>query len=147
MIAPVCGGDEVIIEVCGTLVSRPYVDMTVEMMTRPPWRLPIWPEGNRFRAAHAGACGWTEYVREYEIEPDASAASYSFAAAAITAGSVSVLGLPEQSLQGDVRFIDVLVAMGCKVIRQKETITVSSGGSLHGIDIDMNDISDTVMTL
>src|SRR5439155_3096007 len=54
--------------------------------------------------------------------------------------------LPSPSLQGDVRFVDVLEQMRCRVERGCHTITVH-GGPLHGIDVDMNDISDTVMTL
>jgi 3-phosphoshikimate 1-carboxyvinyltransferase len=85
-------------------------------------------------------------LTRYDIEPDASAASYFFAAAAITDGSITVLGVPTPSLQGDVRFVDVLERMGCNVERREGAITVH-GGPLHGIDVDMNDISDTVMTL
>ncbi|HYT91252.1 MAG TPA: 3-phosphoshikimate 1-carboxyvinyltransferase, partial [Gemmataceae bacterium] len=82
----------------------------------------------------------------YHIEPDASAASYFFGAAAITGGRVTVLDLPEKSLQGDVRFVDVLAEMGCRVERCSSGITVH-GRPLRGVDVDMNDISDTVMTL
>jgi 3-phosphoshikimate 1-carboxyvinyltransferase len=83
---------------------------------------------------------------EYNIEPDASAASYFFAAAAITGGRVTVPGLTMHSLQGDVCFVDVLERMGCAVTRTTEALTVQ-GGPLHGIDVGMSDISDTVMTL
>jgi 3-phosphoshikimate 1-carboxyvinyltransferase len=82
----------------------------------------------------------------YRVEPDASAASYFFAAAAIAGGRVTVLDLPENSLQGDVRFVDVLADMGCRVERCTSGITVH-GRPLHGINVDLNDISDTVMTL
>src|SRR5262249_27303292 len=81
----------------------------------------------------------------YRVEPDASAASYFFAAAAITGGRVTVLGLPENSLQGDVRFVDVLADMGCRVERCSSGVTVH-GRPLRGGDVDMNDISDPVMT-
>src|SRR5438045_7603939 len=64
----------------------------------------------------------------------------------MTGGQVTVLWLPESSVQGDVRFVDVLAKMGCRVERCSAGITVH-GGPLHGIDVDMNDISDTVMTL
>jgi 3-phosphoshikimate 1-carboxyvinyltransferase len=82
----------------------------------------------------------------YVIEPDASAASYFFAAAAITGGRVTVLDLPEHSLQGDVHFVDLLADMGCRVERCSAGVTVH-GRPLRGIDVDMNAISDTVMTL
>jgi 3-phosphoshikimate 1-carboxyvinyltransferase len=84
--------------------------------------------------------------RSFEIEPDASAASYSWAAAAITGGEVTVEGLTFQSLQGDVRFVDCLRQMGCRVTATADSITVT-GRAERGIDIDMNAISDTVQTL
>jgi 3-phosphoshikimate 1-carboxyvinyltransferase len=84
--------------------------------------------------------------RAYAIEPDASAASYFFAAAAITGGEVTVEGLSRQSLQGDVAFVDVLEQMGCRVTHDADRITVA-GGPLKGVDVDMNAISDTVQTL
>jgi 3-phosphoshikimate 1-carboxyvinyltransferase len=84
--------------------------------------------------------------REFAIEPDASAASYFFAAAAITGGEVTVEGLSRESLQGDVRFVDVLEQMGCTVRWGDSSITIE-GGPLRGVDADMNDISDTAQTL
>ncbi len=84
--------------------------------------------------------------RTYAIEPDASAASYFFAAAAIAGGSVTIEGLSRNSLQGDVAFCDCLRQMGCEVIDGDGQITVL-GKPLHGIDVAMNGISDTVQTL
>lgn len=83
---------------------------------------------------------------EFAVEPDASAASYFFGAAAITGGEVTVAGLGRKSLQGDIRLAEVLADMGCELIEGKDGLTVR-GGPLRGIDVDMNDISDTVMTL
>jgi 3-phosphoshikimate 1-carboxyvinyltransferase len=128
------------IAVDGTLVSVPYVTMTVAMMRQ--FGLTIEATGGTFRIPGGQQGG----VSHYAIEPDASAASYFLAAAAIMQGRVTVAGLPMQSLQGDVRFIEVLRQMGCRVQRGTEGVTVE-GGPLHGIDVDMNDISDTVMTL
>jgi 3-phosphoshikimate 1-carboxyvinyltransferase len=85
-------------------------------------------------------------ARLYAIEPDASAASYFWAAAAITGGEVTVEGLSDASLQGDVGFVDCLELMGCKIRRDLDGITVV-GRPLSGIDVDMNAISDTVQTL
>jgi 3-phosphoshikimate 1-carboxyvinyltransferase len=85
-------------------------------------------------------------AREYAIEPDASAASYFFGAAAVTGGEVTVEGLSTASLQGDVAFVDVLEQMGCQVRRSSDSITVV-GCPLRGIEVDMNPISDTVQTL
>ena len=84
--------------------------------------------------------------REYAIEPDASAASYFFAAAAVTGGRVTVEGLGRDSLQGDVAFCDCLARMGCEVQYGDREITVV-GRPLRGIDVDLNAISDTVQTL
>jgi 3-phosphoshikimate 1-carboxyvinyltransferase len=84
--------------------------------------------------------------RQYAIEPDASAASYFFAAAAVTGGEVTVEGLSKSSLQGDVAFCECLTQMGCEVRCSPDSIAVR-GGSLRGITADMNAISDTVQTL
>jgi 3-phosphoshikimate 1-carboxyvinyltransferase len=86
------------------------------------------------------------WLRDYQIEPDASAASYFFAAAAITEGDICVAGLDEDSLQGDVRFVELLRQMGCRRVPSAIGLNLE-GGPLRGIDADMNDISDTVMTL
>ncbi|MEM1305543.1 MAG: 3-phosphoshikimate 1-carboxyvinyltransferase, partial [Planctomycetota bacterium] len=83
---------------------------------------------------------------DYAVEPDASAASYFWAAAAITGGRVVVEGLSPDALQGDVAFVDCLEQMGCEVERGTNSIGVR-GGPLRGIDVDMNAISDTVQTL
>jgi len=138
----------VVIELDGPLVSEPYVQMTVAMMRQ--WHFPVQQKGVCYAVEDVATFyereGWQPERVAYDIEPDASAASYFFAAAAITGGRVTVLDLPENSLQGDVRFVDVLSAMGCRVERCSSGITVH-GRQLHGIDVDMNDISDTVMTL
>ena len=87
---------------------------------------------------------------EYAVEPDASAASYFAAAAAITGGEVRIEGLSRRSMQGDVGFCDALARMGCDVhwneTEAAESVTVR-GRAARGIDIDMNAISDTVPTL
>jgi len=97
----------------------------------------------------AVASGQAYLGREYAIEPDASAASYFFAAAAVTAGRVTVEGLGRASLQGDVRFCDCLARMGCHVQYSESAITVGRAAErpLRGIEVDMNAISDTVQTL
>lgn len=127
--------------VVGELVSVPYVKMTSEVM-RAFGASVDGPETGPFRIATN-----KKYVgTTYSIEPDASAASYFWAAAAIAGGSATVLGLNKNSLQGDVRFCECLVQMGCLVDYQADAITIH-GGQLRGIDVDMSDISDTVQTL
>jgi 3-phosphoshikimate 1-carboxyvinyltransferase len=83
----------------------------------------------------------------YAIEPDASAASYFFAAAAITGGRVRVDGLGAGSLQGDLAFVNVLAEMGAKVTIDDHATTVEGTGLLRGVEVDMQDFSDTAQTL
>jgi len=132
--------EDVSIEVQGELVSRPYVDMTLALMRDFGAKI-TEATPNCFQVQATPYLG-----RNYQIEPDASAASYFFALAAITGGAVTVEGLHRQALQGDVRFVDALVQMGCEAVANEHSITVR-GGPLRGIDIDMNDISDTAQTL
>ena len=83
---------------------------------------------------------------EILVEGDASSASYFLAAAAIKGGSVTVTGIGSDSVQGDIKFADVLEQMGAKVTWQPNSITVSAS-QLHGIDMDMNHIPDAAMTI
>jgi 3-phosphoshikimate 1-carboxyvinyltransferase len=142
-LAAPCATAGLAIEFAGRLVSLPYLEMTRRVMTafgatcevagERTWRIP--PTGY-------AAC-------DYAIEPDASAASYFFAAAAITGGAVTVAGLSRRSMQGDVGFCDALARMGCEVAWfEAGGGAISVGGrAAHGIEIDMNAISDTVPTL
>lgn len=139
MIAPVAQ-QQLTIRVTGELVSRPYIEMTLDLMKSFGAEFSE-PEPNTFQIANTGY-----QPRAYHIEPDASAASYFFAAAAITGGEVTVRGLRRNALQGDIRFVDALVQMGCEANWDENSVTVF-GRPLHGIDIDMNEISDTAQTL
>jgi len=139
MAAP-CADAAVEIHVSGELVSKPYVDMTMGVMAQFGVEVGC-REHQHFRIepqVYRGA--------QYDIEPDASAASYMFAAAAVTGGEVTVEGLSRYALQGDAHFVEALEKMGCRVTYGDESITVR-GGALTGIDIDMNAISDTAQTL
>ena len=130
------------VRVEGELVSQPYVAMTLKVMEA--FGVETLNHAMQRFEIQAPAC---YQAREYEIEPDATAASYFWAAAAITGGVVTVDGLSrDQSLQGDVQFCDCLEQMGCSVNASENQITVQ-GGNLRGIDVDMNGISDTVQTL
>jgi len=124
------------------LVSRPYVDMTLAMMAQ--FGVEAESQGHEhFRVAPAAYGG-----RDYAVEPDASTASYFFAAAAVTGGRVKVLGLQREGrLQGDLRFLDVLASMGCSVSDEPDGVVVAGPGSPAGLSVDMSDISDTFMTL
>jgi 3-phosphoshikimate 1-carboxyvinyltransferase len=133
--------NNVCLEVEGDLVSQPYVRMTLAVMSA--FGIAVNEGGlDRFEIA----AGQRYRGRSFEIEPDASAASYFWAAAAVTGGRVTVEGLAQNALQGDVRFCQCLARMGCQVDYGDDHITVT-GGSLRGITVDMNDISDTVQTL
>ena len=89
------------------------------------------------------------YPQTYYIEPDVSAACYFYAAAALTGGTAIVKGVHSNSMQGDLKFIDVLKQMGCAVTEEREGICVSGpkDGEYCGVDVDMNDFSDQSMTL
>lgn len=124
----------------GALVSRPYVDMTVAVMAA--FGATVTADGTGWTVEPGGYRG-----TEYHVEPDASAASYFFAAAAIVGGRVTVEGLGKGSLQGDLAFVDVLKRMGCRVERGSDATTVARTGDLVGVDVDMADLSDTAQTL
>ncbi|WP_344610416.1 3-phosphoshikimate 1-carboxyvinyltransferase [Dactylosporangium salmoneum] len=128
--------DGLSVELTSPLVSVPYVEMTAAVMAA----FGVTVEGLSVRPQSYRATA-------YDIEPDASAASYPLAAAAITGGRVTVEGLGTHSLQGDVRFADLLEQMGARVERTADHITVTGTGRLRGIDVDMADISDTAQTL
>jgi 3-phosphoshikimate 1-carboxyvinyltransferase len=89
----------------------------------------------------------TYAANRYEIEPDASSASYFFAAAALLGESITVPGLSPGALQGDYAFVDVLARMGADVDRSAEATTVTGTGRLRGVTVNMRDISDTMPTL
>jgi 3-phosphoshikimate 1-carboxyvinyltransferase len=133
------------IKLDGPLVSEPYVRMTEEMMGAwgARWR---YDPGQRVYSFDFDSRAEYFGPDEYTIEPDASAASYFWAAAAVAGGRVTVSGLTRKTLQGDVGFVDVLAEMGCRVEECDAGITVH-GRPLRGVDVDMNAISDTVMTL
>jgi 3-phosphoshikimate 1-carboxyvinyltransferase len=139
MAAP-CAQSEVELNVSGELVSKPYIEMTLGAMRAFGVTVET-TSANRFLVKPA------QYQAvDYLVEPDASAASYFFAAAAVTGGEVTVMGLSKNSLQGDVEFVNVLERMGCRVHWQSDRITLQ-GGPLRGVNVDMNAISDTAQTL
>ncbi len=140
LLASPCAASDVVLAVRGELVSKPYVTMTLAVMRAFGVRTASDDFPLRVPAPQS------YHGRIYAIEPDASAASYFFAAAAIAGGNVTVEGLSRNSLQGDVAFCDCLRQMGCEVLEGDTQITVQ-GRPLRGIDVDMNAISDTVQTL
>jgi 3-phosphoshikimate 1-carboxyvinyltransferase len=83
----------------------------------------------------------------YHIEPDASGASYFFAAPLICNGSLTVQNISNPSMQGDIAFLDVLAEMGASIQRDPDQITVSNSSQPRGVEVDMRDIPDTAQTL
>lgn len=135
MAAPLMA-DGLQVELTSPLVSVPYLEMTAAVMRD------FGATVDGLTVAPGRYSG-----REYAVEPDASAASYFLGAAAVTGGRITVEGLGTTSIQGDVRFADVLERMGARVHRTATSITVTGTDDLRGVDVDMVDISDTAQTL
>ncbi|HMS46292.1 3-phosphoshikimate 1-carboxyvinyltransferase [Candidatus Microthrix sp.] len=133
-------GDGLQLEVADELVSRPYIDMTVDVMER--FGAAVERDGYR----RFGCAPGIYAAQRYAIEPDASAASYFFALAAMTRGRIRVEGLGRSAVQGDMAFLDVLEQMGA-VVRQGDDWTEVVGRDLRGVDVDLADFSDTAPTL
>jgi 3-phosphoshikimate 1-carboxyvinyltransferase len=131
--------DGLAINVTG-MVSAPYVDMTVRMMRQ--FGAKLTRDGDTFTVKPGGYA-----ARSFTIEPDASAASYFFAAAALTGQTAFVPGLGADSLQGDVAFAAVLKRMGATVEVWPDGLAVTGTGTLHGGEFNLRDISDTMPTL
>lgn len=141
LLAAPCFPAGVRVHVTTELVSRSYVDLTVETMRA--FGAPVAStDGQQFAVTPGGY-----RAGAYPIEPDASAASYFFAAAALTAGRVKVKGLSRSSRQGDVAFVDILARMGCTVTDSSDGIEVRGPEQLTGVEVDMQDCSDVAQTL
>ena len=130
----------VTLRVEGDLVSRPYVGITLGLMRE--FGVEVVESEGVFSVPKG-----VYRARRIAVEPDASGASYFFAAAALTGGRVLVPGLGKGASQGDVRFVEVLGEMGCDVEVGEGSIEVRGPRRLRGVEVDMNDISDTMMTL
>lgn len=133
------------ISIEGPLFSKPYVEMTLSMLGQ--WG--ALSSSENLERFHIPGAQTLTAQEKYQIEPDASGASYFFAAAALTGGKIRVKNLGKNALQGDVGFVDVLAEMGCSVKKGAHSIEVRGpqDGVLRGGTFDMNAISDTVMTL
>ncbi|MGH2461492.1 MAG: 3-phosphoshikimate 1-carboxyvinyltransferase, partial [Chloroflexota bacterium] len=141
MIAPCTPrGMELVIR--GTLVSQPYVDLTASVMAafgatvkNEEYRRVLVPGGQSYRG------------QVYRVEPDASAASYFLAAAAVTGGRVRVEALGRSSAQGDLRLAGILARMGCQLTWGDDFVELQGPDQLTGIDVDLADLSDVAQTL
>lgn len=142
MVAPLLSSD-LLIRVDGDLVSKPYIDITLDTMRR----FGVSVE-NRAYQTFAVRGGQT-YISPGEImvEGDASSASYFLAAAAIAGGPIKVHGTGSASVQGDAKFAEVLRLMGAQVEYSDYWIQVTGQGKLRGVDVDLNHIPDAAMTI
>jgi 3-phosphoshikimate 1-carboxyvinyltransferase len=136
---------EVRIQVIGELISRPYVDITLNLLerfgvnvVREGWSAFVVPAGSRYLSPGT-----------IHVEGDASSASYFLAAGAIAGGPVRVHGVGKASIQGDVRFADALARMGARIEMGEDWIEARApaSGKLQAIDADLNHIPDAAMTI
>lgn len=142
MAAPLIN-DDLTIEVIGELVSKPYIDITLDVMQR----FGVTVTNRDYRAFDIKANQRYISPGRIQVEGDASSASYFLAAGAIGGGPVRVHGTGTASVQGDARFAEVLEQMGAQVTWAPEWIEVSNNGPLQGVDVDLNHIPDAAMTI
>lgn len=140
LLAP-CTENGLDITVIGELVSRPYVDLTIDIMNQ----FGIEVQRNAYKTFKIKE-GQTYTAGSFHVESDCSQAGYFWAAAAITGAGIKVKGITRKTKQGDLRFADILGQMGCKIIDERDGIKVK-GGPLSGIETDMSDMPDMVPTL
>ena len=134
---------EITVEVIGELISKPYVDITLNLLAR--FGIPVERRGWREFVIPAESNYRTSGV--ISVEGDASSASYFLAAGAIAGGPVRVHGVGRSSIQGDVRFAETLTQMGATIAMGEDWIEASASGKLRAIDADLNHIPDAAMTV
>lgn len=142
MVAPLVG--EIAIEVIGEQASKPFIDMTIEAMRAFGVKV-----NNKNYKEYIVMGGQVYKNSEYFVEPDAISASYFWSIAAITGSRIRLVGLSPESKQGDMKYVDFLEMMGCRVRRNAEEgwIEVEGNKKLRGIQVDMNDTPDSAQTL
>ncbi|MGO9452676.1 MAG: 3-phosphoshikimate 1-carboxyvinyltransferase [Candidatus Binataceae bacterium] len=121
--------------------GRPFIDMTLRLME--VWGARSHEDGDVITVPG----GQTYEARSFMVEPDASAANYFAAAAALCGGSVTIEILGRDSVQGDIKFLEILERMGARVEWVKDGIVVTGTGKLEGVDVAMNTMPDMVPTL
>jgi 3-phosphoshikimate 1-carboxyvinyltransferase len=141
MAAPLFTSDSEI-HIKGELVSIPYIDITLDIMRK----FGVSVTHNQYQVFHVKGNQSYKAPETYMVEGDASSASYFLAAGAIKGGAVTVTGVGSASVQGDIRFAEVLEAMGATVSYAPNSITVT-GAPLTAVDMDMNHIPDAAMTI
>ncbi len=130
------------IEVVGELISKPYIEITLNLMAK----FGVNVERNGWQSFTIAANSSYRSPSQIFVEGDASSASYFLAAGAI-AGNITVEGLGEHSIQGDVRFAEALALMGGHISYGENHITASKATKIKAIDLDCNHIPDAAMTL
>ncbi|MFT5563144.1 MAG: 3-phosphoshikimate 1-carboxyvinyltransferase, partial [Litorivivens sp.] len=136
MALPLANNDSEV-TVIGEQVSKPYLDLTLDIMDR----FGVKASHNNYQSYQIAGRQTYQSPGQYLIEGDASSASYFFAAAAIKGGTIKVNGIGKDSVQGDIDFLEVIEAMGAKVQRGDTWVEVE-GAPLKAIDMDLNHIPD-----
>jgi 3-phosphoshikimate 1-carboxyvinyltransferase len=144
MIAPLAR-EAMEIQITGELVSAPFVAMTAKMMAA--FGVAVDGDANAIPAVIRVASGQAYRRDRYAVEPDVSGASYFFAAAAVSGGRITLAGLTQDMLQGDLAFLDVLQQMGCEVAWRPDGVVLQGPPRLRGVDVDLRAISDMAPTL
>ena len=130
------------IHLTGSRTAGSYIKMTLAMMKQ--FGICVKQSENCYEILHQEGWGLTEY----EVEPDVSTACYFYAMVPLLKTSVIVKGVQEDSLQGDIQFLNVLEQMGCQKEETPEGIRLTmTEPEMHGVDISMKDFSDQTMTL
>jgi 3-phosphoshikimate 1-carboxyvinyltransferase len=144
MAAPLMAKDSAVtIDVVGELISKPYIEITLNLMRR--FGVTVEQDGWSAFTVHPGQA--YRSPGSIHVEGDASSASYFLAAGAIAGGPVRVEGVGRDSIQGDVRFADALEQMGASIVKGDNWIEARSNGPLRAIDADFNHIPDAAMTI
>ncbi|HHE2935390.1 TPA: 3-phosphoshikimate 1-carboxyvinyltransferase, partial [Escherichia coli] len=134
--------EDTVIRIKGDLVSKPYIDITLNLMKT----FGVEIENQHYQQFVVKGGQSYQSPGTYLVEGDASSASYFLAAAAIRGGTVKVTGIGRNSMQGDIRFADVLEKMGATICWGDDYISCTRG-ELNAIDMDMNHIPDAAMTI
>ena len=130
------------IEVIGDLISKPYIDITLKLLTK----FNIFYNNDNWRLFSLKKDSVYKNPNKIFVEGDASSASYFFAAASL-AGSIEIKGINKDSIQGDLKFLDIISKMGAKIKYKPDSIQVSKASNLKGLEIDCIEIPDAAMTL
>tara|TARA_Y100000389_G_C17406080_1_gene488121 strand:- start:71 stop:1357 length:1287 start_codon:yes stop_codon:yes gene_type:complete len=142
LIAGPISNNEFTIDVIGDLISKPYIDITLKLLTK----FNVFYSNNNWRSFSLKKKSVYKNPNEIFVEGDASSASYFFAAAAL-AGSIEIKGINQDSIQGDLKFLNIISKMGAKIEFKSNSIQVSKAKTLKGLEIDCIEIPDAAMTL